>query len=548
MISAQIIPSPQKLSVGKPLIKLVFLWTVAVLMAACSAPQVRQGQIQVSIVADGIILPVELPAGSTAQEAVNQVGLSLGSLDRVDPPLYTLLSDGSLVTITRIREEFEVEQVIVPFERQVLRNESLPEGETRLSQAGANGLKELTYRRVFENDILQTESVVRSVIVQEPVSEIVMVGSQAAYASLPIPGRLVYLSAGNAWVMEGNTGNRRPLVATGDLDGRVFSLSPDGAWLLYTRNNQVDNTINALWMARLDESAEPKKVDLKVSNIIHFAQFNTGVNRLAYSTVEPRTTAPGWQANNELSIKAISPSGLVTNPTAILEANAGGVYGWWGMDFFWAPDGLSLAYAQPDEIGIVDLESKTRQILFDILPLQTRQDWAWVPSVAWSPDSKTIYTVSHVASEASLSAEESPRFDLVAIPVMGGAPITLDTEVGMFAYPAASPVMSTTVGAAGELPFQVAYLEAMQPLQSETSRYQLVVMDRDGSNRNVIFPQNEAQGLEPQQVIWSPEPVDDRGHHAIAFAYQGNIWMVDLSTGSAVQVTGDGLTVSLDWR
>lgn len=547
MIGAQIIPSPQKLFVPNLIFRLWLLWIVAGLMAACTAPQVRQGQIKVSIVADGITLPVELPAGSTAQEAVNQVGLSLGSLDRVDPPLYTLLSDGSLVTITRIREEFEVEQVIVPFERQVLRNESLPEGETRLSQAGANGLKELTYRRVFENDILQTESVVRSVIVQEPVSEIVMVGSQAPYASLPIPGRLVYLSAGNAWVMEGNTGNRRPLVATGDLDGRVFSLSPDGVWLLYTRNNQAGELINTLWMVRVDENAE-QKVDLKVSNLIHFAQFNTEANRLAYSTVEPRATAPGWQANNELSIKAVSPSGLVTNPITILEANSGGVYGWWGMDFFWSPDGLSLAYAQPDEIGIIDLESKTRQILFDILPLQTRQDWAWVPSVAWSPDSNMIYTVSHVASEASLSGEESPRFDLIAIPVIGGAPVTLDTEVGMFAYPAASPVMSTTVGAAGELPFQVAYLEATQPLQSETSRYQLVVIDRDGSNRKVVFPQNGAQGLEPQQVIWSPEPVDNQGHYAIAFAYQGNIWMVDLSTGSAMQVTGDGLTISLDWR
>jgi hypothetical protein len=544
---AQIIPSQPKLFVPKLLIRLLFVGIAAAWIAACSAPQVRQGQITVSVVADGVTLPIELPAGSTAQDAVDQLGVTPGTLDRVDPPLYTLLSESSIVTITRVREEFEVEQVIIPFERQVLRNESLPEGESRLSQAGSNGIKELTYRRVFENDLLQTENVVRSVIVQEPVSEIVMIGSQAFFASLPIPGRLVYLSAGNAWVMEGNTGNRRPIVATGDLDGRVFSLSPDGKWLLYTRNNQAGNAINSLWMARVDGDTE-QRIDLKVSNIIHFAQFNTDANRLAYSTVEPRATAPGWQANNELNVKAISPSGLVTNPTTVLEANAGGVYGWWGMDFFWSPDSQSLAYAQPDEIGIIDLEGKTKQLLLEVLPLQTRQDWAWVPSVAWSPDSTMIYTVSHTATESSLSTEESPRFDLIAVPVFGGAPITLVSEVGMFAYPVASPVISTTLGIEGEVPFQVAYLQASQPLQSETSRYQLVVIDRDGSNKKVLFPKDGAQGLEPQQVTWSPEAVDVQGHHAIAFTYQGNIWLVDLSTESAVQVTGDGLTVSLDWR
>ncbi|WP_455140857.1 G5 domain-containing protein, partial [Candidatus Hodarchaeum mangrovi] len=68
-----------------------------------------------------------------------------------------------------------------------MRNESIPEGETRLVQAGVNGKQELTYRRVLENDVEISKSVVKIVVLQEAVPEIVMVGAQASFAPLPLP-------------------------------------------------------------------------------------------------------------------------------------------------------------------------------------------------------------------------------------------------------------------------------------------------------------------------------------------------------------------------
>ena len=111
----------------------------------------------------------------------------MGSQDRVEPPPYTVLGDGDSVTLTRVEEVFETEEQVVPFERQVVRNESLPEGETRLVQAGVNGLEELTYRRVLEDDVEISKSIVKSVILQEAVPEIMMVGAQSSFAPLPIP-------------------------------------------------------------------------------------------------------------------------------------------------------------------------------------------------------------------------------------------------------------------------------------------------------------------------------------------------------------------------
>ena len=123
----------------------------------------------------------------------------------------------------------------------------------------------------------------------------------------------------------------------------------------------------------------------------------------------------------------------------------------------------------------------------------------------------------------------------------------LVTQAGMFAYPLVSPEQTVV---SSESAVQTASLQAILPTQSETSRYQLAVMDRDGSNRRVIFPLEGAPGMEPQDGwgVWSPGPLEDTGSYALAVVYQDNLWLVDLSAGVARQVTGDGLVSRVDWK
>ena len=85
-------------------------------------------------------------------------------------------------------------------------------------------------------------------------------------------------------------------------------------------------------------------------------------------------------------------------------------------------------------------------------------------------------------------------------------------------------------------------------MQSETSRYNLVVMDRDGSNKKILFPSEGAEGLEPQKLVWSPEALENSDNPAIAFIYEDNLWIVDSVTGEAWQITGDNLTSRIDWK
>lgn len=557
-----------------PRYRWVFL-LAALLLTGCASPRVTQGVITVEVLVDQGTESVEVPAGSTVEFALSAGGVVLGSLDRTDPPLYTVLGEGSQVEVVRVEEEFSVEQEVIPFENQVLQNESLPAGEEYWLQLGENGLREITTRRVLENGVEVSNSVVKSVIVDQPLPQIKMIGVQKPFAPISIPGRLAYLLNGSAWVMEGTTSSRRQVVPTGDLDGRVFSLSEDGSWLLFTRSVDQDaqpeagaetseETINSLWVARVDEGEE-LLIDLGVSNVVHFADWRPGSsNMVAYSTVEPRAAAPGWQANNDVGLVTFSQAGFVRHLPDILESNPGGQYGWWGTSFSWAPDGQYLAYSRPDGIGTLDIQTGVLSPVVEMSPFQTFGDWAWVPGISWGPAGDLLYSVEH------LPPQESQHFDMLAVTfsesqqqsagdaeetgepanvgenqrLLADARVTLTPETGMFAYPSTSPVRELPTG---ESAFEIAFLQAIFPAQSESSRYQLIVMDRDGSNRRLVFPQ-QGPGLEPQRAIWSPEPLVDRAGFSLAIVYQNNLWLVDADGSDAWQITGDGLTNRVDWK
>jgi hypothetical protein len=535
---------------------LLLILLFLLILSGCTSPQATQEQISIKVLSDGQTIPVQLPAGSTAQQALDSAGLSLNALDRTIPTAYTVLSQGATVRIVRVNEAFEIDQVVIPFEQQTLRNESLPLDKEILVQAGENGLQEITYRRVYEDgvEISSQPIAVKSVILKAPVPEIRMLGVQAPFSPLAIPGRLIYLRDGNAWMMERTTGNRQALITTGDLDGRVFSLSSDGAWLLFTRRSEAKDQINELWAARitLEGGSSPTEaqelVDLDVNNVIHFADWVPGsTEKIIFSTVEPREAAPGWQANNDLQVLTFSDTGWTTKWTTIVEANSGGIYGWWGTQYGWLPDDINLIFNRPDSIGIVNYKTGEIKNLVEVLPLQTRRDWAWVPGVTWGPDGQVLFYNNHTAPAGSTSPEESQLFDLTAVPLQGGPAIQLVSQTGMFAYPLASPTLTNAAGAAG---YEVAFLQAIFPEQSENSRYRLAVMDRDGSNRRVLFPAEGTPGLEPQLHwgAWSPAPLPESEQYAIAVLYQGNLWMVNTISGEAAQITGDGLTTRVIWN
>lgn len=486
---------------------------------------------------DGESRQVNVPAGSDVRAALEQVGVELGLLDRTEPGSFDELQDGDSVRVVRVSEEFEIEEAVMPFESRTLQNESLTPGEQRLIQNGANGSQEITFRLLYEDGELVSRTEVRSVVITEPVEEIIMIGAQSPFSALSIPGRLAFLAAGNAWVLEQNTGSRRPVVTSGDLDGRVFEVSPDGEWLLFSKASAIEGQINELWVASLEEGNETL-IDLGVGNVVHYAGWVPGGSdtQIAFSTVQPSLNPPGWQANNDLQFINITAGGESTQPRVGLAAREDSLYFWWGTAYAWRPDGEALAFTRPDAVGSADIDSDELDIWLRLITYQTTSDWAWMPGLSWSPDGDTLFTVEHVEQEDLDVQERSPFFDLV-VASSSGQTMPIARNVGMFAAPQAS-------AEAGGI-YQLAYLRAFTPAQSDISAYELVVDEADGGNPRSLFPPAGTPGLQPQRVAWSP--AGEQGSY-IAFIYQGNLWLVDVNSGAAEQITGDSLVGAISWK
>lgn len=524
----------------KQLSTAIILALLALFLAGCAFINPGTQSIQVTFQHDGLQESLQVAYGTSVSEVLQNQNISLSNLDKVDPPLFTQITEPLAIKVTRVEEKFETEEITTQFSRQTVRNESLPEGQTRLIQAGINGVQQITYRALYEDGIQVSKSIFQTTTLTEAKPEIIMVGVQAPFKSIEIPGMLAYLSAGNAWVMENSSGNRRPIITTGNLDGRIFDLSPDGSWLLFTQKPPEGNNadiINELYAVNVKvEDAKP--INLQISNVIHHAAWVPGLSlTITYSTVEPRSTSPGWQANNDLKLLSFSDAGMVLREETIVETNSGGIYGWWGTSYEWSVDGTELAYTRADSIGYVDIEQKSLVPLVEILPYQTNGDWAWVPGISWSPSSDIVYFINH-GGDGITASDNSPIFDLAALSD-DKRQVSIQQQTGMFTYPATSPLDNYGL-------YQVAYLQSIFPDQSETSRYRLYVMDQDGSNRKLLFPQEGSTGIDPQQVVWGTG--SRASQRFIGLIYQGNLWIVSVDTAEANQITGDGSIIKIDWE
>jgi hypothetical protein len=110
----------------------------------------------------------------------------------------------------------------------------------------------------------------------------------------------------------------------------------------------------------------------------------------------------------------------------------------------------------------------------------------------------------------------------------GQTAIPVVKQVGMWANP--------VWGEAG-----IAYGQALNSLESASSRYSIQIMDRDGSNRRQLFPFQEEPGVEFPELAWLP------GGRQLLFVYNGNLYVVDSRGGPSHQLTSDGQASRISW-
>ncbi len=503
-------------------ISLLFLAVLSMLVA-CGPGRLPE-QVNVSLTSDGDTQDLLLPQGSTVRDALRSASITLAELDRVRPPETSLLTSGMGITVTRVIETSEVVTQTEPFTTRSITDYALKPGETQIIQPGRNGEITTRYRLTYEDSHLVNRVEVSEDETVAPLTEITRNGPSQDFNQTAFSGTLTYLSNNNAYVVRDIIGNKRALTTEGDLDAHVFSLSSDGRWLLYTRGNT--STLNSLWI--VDTTlAVPEPQSLKINGVL-WANFSPDGKSIAYSRAEPSPGLPGWKALNDLTIVPFN-NGKFGKGKEIIKASAAAPYAWWGTNFAWSPDSKTLAYGNTAEIGLISPTAKITRTLpiTDFAAYNTQSTWAWTPALSWSPDGQFLATQIHSPSPSGEADEDSPAFDVAALEISGTLQAPLAVGAGMWAAP---QWLGTTAADS-----QIVFGAAETPYASDTSRYSLYVMDRDGSNRQLIFPTDGRPGIRglPDFDV-SPDG------HSVIVAYQGDLYWINLSTGNTRQMTADG--------
>ena len=505
---------------------------------------VSREPIQITITADHQTTNLTTQA-STVREALEEAGIDVTDLDEVTPPLFTPLESGMDIAIVRISESLETVLKTIPFSIQIVRSDALSENDPPLIvQGGKPGLVEETVRIVYRDGIETERWVTQEVEIEAAQDEIRMVGISAIRGNVEFPGILAFRNGGAAIIMRGNTLVPEQLNIEGVLDGRVFTLSPNGDHLLYTLNESSDSFRNSLWVISTERGAQPRA--LEVNNIL-WADWNPGqLDQIAYTTAETSNQPPGWEARNDLWMGTIPSNRLTAFAPTLLINTYPATYGWWGGSYAWSPDGKAIAYSYADEVGVIDLEadreSDPHRPLQRFTDFNTLADWVWVPTLTWSPDGRFLAFTNHNSEESTEQV-----FDSWLVDTTTGASGRIMPDTGMWGHLHWAPVGGTpytnTTPLSYTLPIteplansQIAFLKATDADDSQRSPYVLWLMDRDGSNGRRLYPDAGENALFPREqrfMAWSPDG------RFLAFIYNQTLHLYNLSTDEVTLVTQD---------
>lgn len=508
-------------------------WLCVLLLAACQQSPAADAQPTsrtVTIEVDGRSQTITT-AASTVREALAEAGVTLGELDEVEPPPFTPLENDLTITVARVSESLEVIQQTIPFERKLVRSESMDEDDPpRILQAGEPGLQETTWRIVYRDGLEVERFPTNTVVVEQPQDEIVMIGIGAARSNVTFDGLIAYMSNNTAVLLRGETAFPTQLDTGGRLDGRVFSLSPDGGHLLYTRTISDTTTFsNSLWVVSTAPGAEPRP--LGVENVL-WAGWNparTELLQIAYTTARPTDAPPGWEANNDLWLGDVARSEEADfEPEQVIDAYPA-TYGWWGGNYAWSPNGRTIAYSFADEVGIINVDDDgpiAHTPLTTFTEFNTLSNWVWVPTLTWSPDGRFLAATLHGSDDP-----QAMQFDSWVIDTQSGAAGEFVRQSGMWGH-----LNWTSVNENGIPNGQIAFLRAIDPVDSQRSNYTLWLMDQDGSNARQIYPpvgENSRFPLSPDFMAWGPNGQN------IALIFDDDLYLLNLTAGTANRVTQD---------
>ena len=114
----------------------------------------------------------------TVEELFEEQNLTVGKKDRLNVKLTDKLQDGDKIVLDYVAVKKETVEETIPYGTQTQYSDSMNKGTSKVSRAGVNGKKELTYKVTYVNGKEESRELTKEEVIQEPVNQIVVYGTK----------------------------------------------------------------------------------------------------------------------------------------------------------------------------------------------------------------------------------------------------------------------------------------------------------------------------------------------------------------------------------
>lgn len=133
--------------------------------------------IPITVAVDGAEKNISLPIGSTVEDALNKLQITLGEEDAISVPKGEIITKDTKITIDRIEYKTSDFTEDIPFNIEKKETDSLLKGKTKIEKAGVVGKKEITVKEKFINGVPNSSERSENIIA-EPQSQIELIGTK----------------------------------------------------------------------------------------------------------------------------------------------------------------------------------------------------------------------------------------------------------------------------------------------------------------------------------------------------------------------------------
>lgn len=113
----------------------------------------------------------------TAGGLLRQLGVVLGPFDRVEPSILAYPSEGSTIRVVRVNQAIEKLHSKIGFSRETEQSSKLEMGVRKVSKPGVEGIRENSYRILYEDGKVKSRTFLGARTLREPSAEITLVGT-----------------------------------------------------------------------------------------------------------------------------------------------------------------------------------------------------------------------------------------------------------------------------------------------------------------------------------------------------------------------------------